>query len=108
MTNHHDAKAFDCGDGVPDLRLLASEEDPTPRTDDPPISALTAAMGLTIIGQLAILLAVLAGGNAVVGAMAGLGLLACGLTMVGVRSLRSIGTVSDSEDQAPVEKAGLA
>lgn len=108
MTNYHDAKAFDCGDGVPDLMLIVSEEHPTPRTDDPPISALTAAMGLTIIGQLAILLAVLAGGNAVVGAMAGLGLLACGLTMVGVKSLRSIGTASGSEDQAAAETAKLA
>ncbi len=90
MTDHlPDANTFDCGDGVPDLPLLTVEvigDDPT--ADRPPIGAGTMTMALVVIGQLVLLLAVLAGGNALVGAVAGAALLACGLTIVGVRNLR--------------------
>ncbi|MEM9565586.1 MAG: hypothetical protein AAGA93_23390 [Actinomycetota bacterium] len=90
MTDHlPDAKTFDCGDGVPDLPLLTAEAaSGDPAVDQPPIGAGTMVMALVVLGQLVLLLAVLAGGNALVGAVAGAALLACGLTIVGVRNLR--------------------
>ena len=98
MTTHHDVTAFDCGDGVPNLRRITSEEATIARIDNPRISAGTVAMILTVSGQLAILLAVLAGGSAVVGALAALGLLACGLTLLGAKSIRAL-----VEDDRPAE-----
>lgn len=98
MTTNNDATAFDCGDGVPNLTLINSGQEPTPRIENPPISARTVAMGLTVIGQLAILLAVLAGGNPVVGALAALALLVCGLTLLGARSIRAM-----ARDDRPAE-----
>lgn len=98
------AQDFDCGDGVPDLPLLADIDrvrpptatGPTSRpaaptaTTAPPSGATIVILGLTIAGQFLLLLAVLAGGNALVGAAGGLALLVCGLTLVGARRLRTI------------------
>lgn len=95
MANHTNAQTYDCGDGVPDLVLRTNgpvtEElaITTANADQPdPIGAPLAFMGLTIVGQLVILLAVLAGGNALIGAAAGLALLVCTLTVLGAKTLR--------------------
>ena len=100
MPNPTTAQTFDCGDGGPDLFLptdgretvepathLAATVDTT--TAGPtPVGAPLAYLTLTIAGQVVILLAVLAGGNPVIGAAAGLGLLICALTALGARHLR--------------------
>ncbi len=90
------AQAYDCGDGVPDLALHTNgpitEQTAIVEatTDQPPITPQLAFMFLTVIGQLLILAAVLAGGNALVGAAAGLAVLACALTVLGARTLREV------------------
>ncbi len=92
MTDHlPDAHTYDCGDGVPDLPLLTAEvtAEHTADTLRAPLGAGALVMGLIVLGQLILLLAVLAGGNAMVGAVAGAALLVCGLTMLGVRTLRT-------------------
>lgn len=96
MNANHQAQAFDCGDGVPNLHF--TREVPAPAVQPgPPTEAETRVDGglrpgpvvlvLTLVGQVVLLLAVLAGGNPVVGAAAGLALLACGLTVLGVRAV---------------------
>ncbi len=95
MPNNTNAQTYDCGDGVPDL-VLATNGPATEElaiidavADEPTtVGAPLAFMVLTIVGQLAILLAVLAGGNALIGAAAGLALLVCALTVLGARTLR--------------------
>lgn len=95
MPNTTNAQTYDCGDGVPNLALQtngpATEELAiVDATAGPPttVGAPLAFMALTIVGQLAILVAVLAGGNALIGAAAGLALLVCALTVLGARTLR--------------------
>lgn len=82
---------FDFGDGVPNLPPFrgGGRRVPVPRAQ-PRINAGVAIMGLVLAGQLVVLVAVLAGGNALIGAAAGLALLACGLIMVGVRAARGL------------------
>ncbi len=73
MPSNTNAQTYDCGDGVPDL-VLATNGPATEElaivdaiADEPTtIGAPLAFMALTIVGQLAILLAVLAGGNALI------------------------------------------
>jgi len=95
MANNTNAQTYDCGDGVPDLVLqtngpVTEELAIIDAAADRPttVGAPLAFMVLTIVGQLAILLAVLAGGNALIGAAAGLALLVCALTVLGARTLR--------------------
>ena len=84
------ADTYDCGDGVPDL-ILATNDNTDEATDETnPIGAPLAFMILTIVGQLAILLAVLAGGDALIGAAAGLALLVCAVTVLGAKLLREL------------------
>ena len=85
MTTLPEARDFDCGDGVPDLPLLADRTGGRFAGDGPAITARVAIMGLVVVAQFILLLAVLAGGNPIIGAGAAAALLICGLTMIGVR-----------------------
>lgn len=107
MHANHQADAFDCGDGVPNLHFtreapatvvhqpfgVATHHNPRPDTTTGPTGPDTGLrpgpviLVLTLLGQIVLLLAVLAGGNPVVGAAAGLALLACGLTVLGLRAV---------------------
>lgn len=94
MSNHHtDAHTYDCGDGVPDLPLMGdtvvgARTEPFELPAEATIGIGAVVMVLIVLGQLFLLLAVLAGGNALVGAVAGAALLVCGLTLIGARNLR--------------------
>lgn len=85
MTTLPEARDFDCGDGVPDLPLLTDRAGGRFTGDGPAITARVAIMGLVVLAQFILLLAVLAGGNPFIGAGAAAALLICGLTMIGVR-----------------------
>lgn len=82
------ADQLDCGDGVPSLLLTAQK----PLADGAGcglnqgrgITAKQFALGMTIVGQLLLALAVLAGGSALIGLLAAAVLLACGLTLIAV------------------------
>lgn len=96
MPHTTNAQTYDCGDGVPELKLQtngpATEElaivDAV--ADQPAtIGAPVAFLALTVVGQLVILLVVLAGGNAVIGAAAGLAMLVCALLVLGAKTLRA-------------------
>lgn len=82
------ADQFDCGDGVPGLVLTAqrplSDGAGSGLNKGKGISAKLFALGSTILGQLLLALAVLAGGSALVGLVAAVILLACGLALVAV------------------------
>lgn len=95
MPHTTNAQTYDCGDGVPDLALQtngpATEELAIVDTiaDHPAtIGAPVAFLALTVVGQLIILLVVLAGGNALIGAAAGLAMLVCALVVLGAKTLR--------------------
>ncbi len=86
---------FDCGDGVPALVTQPREsgERIYRRPDDqlPQISAGVFALIATIFGQLLIALVVALGGNPVVGIVAALTLLACGLCLVVAHAINQQG-----------------
>jgi hypothetical protein len=82
---------YDCGDGVPALSTLPREEEEirvvAPDTGLPNLSPRTFGLAATIIGQLLIAVAVLAGANPIVAGAAALSLLLCGLALVAVHVL---------------------
>lgn len=95
MPHTTNAQTYDCGDGVPDLALqtngpVTSEQAIVRAVAGEPttIGAPVAFLGLTVVGQLVVLLAVLAGGNALIGAVAGIAMLACALLVLGAKTLR--------------------
>lgn len=100
MTTNPIHDAFDCGDGVPNLPTPGNETNKpkAPTLDTPRIGAGTAVMAITALGQLLLLLAVLAGGSPAVGLAAGLALFTCGLTLVGVAALRRALNLADPVD----------
>jgi hypothetical protein len=105
MDNLPTADDFDCGDGVPHLPLLLAQdrpdEDDVPTTPTP--SAAAVVIGLVLAGQLVLLLAVLAGGDPLIGAAAGLALLVCGGTMLVVRAALGTSEADADARQATVE-----
>ena len=99
------ADQLDCGDGVPSLLLSAQE----PLSDGAGsglnqgkgITARQFALAMTILGQLLLALAVLAGGSALIGLLAAAVLLACGLTLVAVEVM---GAGDHPDRQAMMDK----
>ncbi len=92
--NHTVATQLDCGDGVPTLALVNQEpvrsrnESPTAM---PQVTATGFAIGITVFGQLLIGMAVAAGGSPVVGIVAAVMLLLCGLALVAAETLNRSG-----------------
>jgi len=88
MTIDHDirvASQYDCGDGVPTLTILTGDREvdrPAPGGLEPRITLRTFAIAMTVLGQLAIALAIAAGGNPIVGALAAATMMGCGLVLV--------------------------
>ena len=83
--NHMMATQLDCGDGVPTLALVNQEPVRSPNeppTAMPQVTATGFAIGATVFGQLLIGMAVAAGGSPVVGVVAAVILLICGLALV--------------------------
>ena len=80
------AKDLDCGDGVPALTLVPRE----PRTEagkevgwnGPRVTAKLFGLAATIAGQLLIGIAVLAGGDPLIGGFAAVILAMCGLALI--------------------------
>jgi len=89
MTHEIDAgfaETFDCGDGVPMLSIMPRER---PVQDEgnvndlgPLIPARVAAVAVTIVGQLGIGATILLGGNPVIGGVAAIMMMICGMALV--------------------------
>lgn len=92
--NHTVANQLDCGDGVPTLTLVNQEpvrSRDEPRTAMPRVTAAGFAIGVTVFGQLLIGMAVAGGGSAVVGVVAAVMLLLCGLALVAAETVNRSG-----------------
>lgn len=84
--NDEFAQMFDCGDGVPALNILTdttatAEDEPAEDGPEPVITARVAAILATVVGQLAIGLTIVLGGNPIVGGFAAIMLMICGLAL---------------------------
>jgi hypothetical protein len=90
-TDTHLTESLDCGDGVPALTLERPADRPRPFPADdlrrPHVTARVFAIAATALGQLLIAISVAVGGSALIGVMAALTLLVCGLGIVATDAL---------------------